>query len=263
MIISFFMIVFTLFAMSSIGQESITIHVAKKNKKIICEVGTRVFNYSECTNYFSNTTNYDEKETLVFLWVNSDVSARYIEGLLVCLKNSGFKYVRWGCPRDESQDRQNCSHEWDVLHLWFLTPGNLCSTPVITNFKNNDLGLLKFNPWEKSYVPNSIEDAVLTLKNKLTKEKKEQLIAMTEEQLRFENSNHLGKWMQTNWVLWADNNRLRLVFYVEKKITNHTEMSWIILNLLQQDLKGYIVDYSKDFTPLAKSSEGAIIDSKK
>lgn len=241
------------FTLHASAEELVPIYVKKSSKGVVCEVKCNPFDYVGCTNFLSTTTLYDGKVTFVFMGVAPDVEAKYVMGMLSCLRNSGFKSLFWDCDMGEGE-----FNLWDELPLWFFTPGKLGDVPVVSPFDARELGLISFNAWEKTYIPHSIEDGVKTVKNNLVPEKKTLLEKMSVEQLRYENGSGLGEWMRVNWVLSGKRSRLRDYCSRVKQVSIPGEITWIILNLLQRDLRGEQVDYSGEFFELAETSTGKV-----
>ena len=123
------------------------------------------------------------------------------------------------------------------------------------------LGLLKYDNLEKTYIPTNAEDAVKTISLKLSEEKKNKIAVMTSENLRFECFEGLGRWMRVNWVL-SGNSRLACHMR-DRSVFNATEMSWVLLNMLQRHQNNSGVDYSGKYDDLAKTTAGAAKNSEK
>lgn len=239
--------------MRASAEGMICIYMRGEGTGVVCEADCKQYDYCEYTNYLSVTTQYDGKVTVIFMSAAPDLKVKYVSGLLSCLRNAGFKSVFWDC--DAGDGEPNLRHE---LPLWFFTRGNFGGSVVANTFDNAALGLVAFHPWEKTYIPFSIEDAVTTIKNNLTPEKKDKLRSMSVEQLRYESCHGLGLWMEENWVLAGEQSRLHDYCYRVKHISNPGEISWVILSLLQRTLMGEQVEWSANFTELAKSAEGKV-----
>ena len=144
---------FAVSVLATSAQETIYLHMEESGTGLVCRMGSRLFDYAGCTNFFGTSERYDGKPTIVFMGVEPNVKANHVMGVLASLRNSGFKQVILDCNmEDDSGNRAEPWNPWEELPMWFFAPGNLGRTPAADTFDASELGLVSFNTWEKTYM---------------------------------------------------------------------------------------------------------------